>query len=154
MKREYSAIVVGVMTAGGNVEAPIGRHPTLRTRMAVVTGGRQAVTHYRVVERFRHHTYIKVNLETGRTHQIRVHMAMLRHPLVGDPTYGGRLRLPAGSSNALHESLRRFKRQALHAGVLGLIHPESGAALEWEAALPGDMQHLLEALRADAEPDA
>ena len=150
VKREYAAIVFGVMTAGGSVEAPIGRHPTHRTRMAVVTGGREAVTHYRVVERFRHHTYIKVNLETGRTHQIRVHMAQLHHPLVGDPTYGGRLRLPAGSSSALREALRGFRRQALHAGLLGLIHPESGAALQWEAPLPDDMQQLLDALRADA----
>lgn len=154
VKREYSAVVVGVMTAGGSVEAPIGRHPRERTRMAVVAGGREAVTHYRVMERFRHHTYVKVNLETGRTHQIRVHMAHLHHPLVGDPIYGGRLRLPAGCSAALLEALRRFKRQALHAGVLGLIHPESGAALEWEAPLPADMQQLLEALRADAGSEA
>ena len=150
VKREYFAIVVGVITAGGTVDEPIGRHPTQRTRMAVVTGGREAVTHYRVVERFRHHTYLKVNLETGRTHQIRVHMALLHHPLVGDPTYGGRLRLPAGSTSALCKALRQFKRQALHAGVLGLIHPESGEALQWEAPLPDDMQQLLEALRADA----
>jgi len=150
VKREYSAVVVGVMIAGGCVEAPIGRHPTHRTRMAVITGGRKAVTHYRVVERFRSHTYIKVNLETGRTHQIRVHMALLHHPLVGDPTYGGRLRLPAGSSSELQRVLRSFKRQALHAGLLGLIHPESGAAVQWEAPLPADMQQLLEALRADA----
>jgi 23S rRNA pseudouridine1911/1915/1917 synthase len=153
VRREYSAIVVGVITAGGSVEAPIGRHHTERTRMAVVTSGREAITHYRVVERFRHHTYVRVNLETGRTHQIRVHMAYLHHPLVGDPTYGGRLRLPAGCSPALQEALRSFKRQALHAGVLGLIHPEHGAALQWEAPLPTDMQQLLEALRADAESE-
>jgi 23S rRNA pseudouridine1911/1915/1917 synthase len=154
VKREYFAIVVGVMTAGATIEAPVGRHPTERTRMAVVVGGRDAVTHYRVLERFRGHTYLRVNLETGRTHQIRVHMAHLHYPLVGDPTYGGRLRLPADSSSALQEALRHFKRQALHAGVLGLIHPESGAALHWEAPLPADMQQLLEALRSDAESEA
>lgn len=151
VKREYAAIVVGVMIAGGDVEAPIGRHPTERTRMAVVARGREAVTHYRVEERFRHHTYVKVSLETGRTHQIRVHMAYLRHPLVGDPTYGGRLRVPRDCSTALQEALRQFKRQALHAGRLGLMHPESGARLEWEAPLPADMRHLLEVLRTDAE---
>lgn len=118
--------------------------------MAVVTGGREAITHYRVAERFRHHTFIKVNLETGRTHQIRVHMALIHHPLVGDPTYGGRLRLPPDSSAALHDALRRFKRQALHAGLLGLNHPESGEFSQWEAPLPDDMQQLLEALRDDA----
>jgi 23S rRNA pseudouridine1911/1915/1917 synthase len=154
VKREYFAIVVGVMTAGGTIEAPVGRHPSERTRMAVVHSGREAVTHYRVLERFRGHTYLRVNLETGRTHQIRVHMAHLHYPLVGDPTYGGRLRLPADSSSALQEALRHFKRQALHAGVLGLIHPESGAALQWEAPLPDDMQQLLEALRSDAEAGA
>jgi len=153
VKREYFAIVVGVMTAGATIEAPVGRHPTERTRMAVVAGGRDAVTHYRVLERFRGHTYLRVNLETGRTHQIRVHMAHLHYPLVGDPTYGGRLRLPADSNSALQEALRHFKRQALHAGVLGLIHPESGAALQWEVPLPVDMQQLLEALRSDAESE-
>jgi 23S rRNA pseudouridine1911/1915/1917 synthase len=154
VKREYSAIVVGVMSAGGSIEVPVGRHPSERTRMAVVSGGREALTHYRVVERFRYHTYIKVNLETGRTHQIRVHMAYLHHPLVGDPTYGGRLRVHPGCSMGLQDALRRFKRQALHAGVLGLIHPQSGAALQWEAPLPVDMQQLLEALRADAGAEA
>lgn len=154
VKREYFAIVVGVMTAGGTIEAPVGRHHRERTRMAVVQGGREAITHYRVLERFRGHSYLRVNLETGRTHQIRVHMAHLHYPLVGDPTYGGRLRLPADSSSALQDALRHFKRQALHAGVLGLIHPESGAPLQWEAPLPADMQQLLEALRSDAESEA
>ena len=150
VKREYAAIVVGVMTAGGSVEAPVGRHPRERTRMAVVPGGREAVSHYRVLERFRAHTYITVQLETGRTHQIRVHMAHLHHPLVGDPVYGGRLRLPVDCDPALREALRGFKRQALHAGALGLVHPESGEALHWKVPLPADMQQLLEALRADA----
>jgi len=154
VRREYSAIVVGVMTAGGSIDAPIGRHPVERTRMAVVSGGREAISRYRVLERFRHHSYIKVNLETGRTHQIRVHMAHLHHPLVGDAVYGGRLRLPAACGTALQETLRRFKRQALHAGGLGLVHPVSGEALHWEAPLPEDMHHLLEALRDDVRSHA
>jgi 23S rRNA pseudouridine1911/1915/1917 synthase len=150
VKREYAAIVAGIMTAGGTIEAPIGRHPVERTRMAVVRAGKEAVSHYRVLERFRAHSYIKVRLETGRTHQIRVHMAHLHHPLVGDQTYGGRLRVPADSGAAMQEALQGFKRQALHAGGLGLIHPESGEALNWEAPLPADMRQLLETLRADA----
>lgn len=150
VKREYAAIVTGVMTAGGTVEAPIGRHPVDRKRMAVIEGGREAVSHYRVAERFPAHTYVKVNLETGRTHQIRVHMAYVNYPLLGDPTYGGRLRLPAGCSEALRTELQQFKRQALHAGVLGLIHPESDEEMQWQAPLPLDMQRLLEMLRDDA----
>lgn len=150
VKREYAALVTGVMTAGGTVEAPIGRHPVDRKRMAVTEGGREAVSHYRVAERFLAHTYVKVNLETGRTHQIRVHMAYVNYPLLGDPTYGGRLRLPAGCSEALRTELQQFKRQALHAGVLGLIHPESDEEMQWQAPLPLDMQRLLEMLRDDA----
>ncbi len=150
VRREYRALVQGVMVAGGTVEAPIGRHPVQRVRMAVVPGGKPAVTHYRVLERFRHHSYLRVNLETGRTHQIRVHLAHIRHPLVGDPAYGGRLRLPAGAPDELRELLRGFRRQALHALRLGLKHPASGEWLEWEAPLPADMARLLEALRADA----
>lgn len=151
VKREYEAVAAGVMTAGGTVEAPIARHPVDRKRMAVVGGGREAVSHYRVVRRFRAHTHIKVRLETGRTHQIRVHMAHIHHPLLGDPVYGGRLRMPAGCSEALREALHAFKRQALHAGALGLLHPESGEAMDWRVPLPADMQKLLEVLGDDAE---
>ena len=150
VKREYRAVVVGVMTAGGTVDAPIGRHPVNRKRMAVAPGGKPAVTHYRVMERYRHHTLLRVNLETGRTHQIRVHMAHIRYPLVGDPVYGGRLSLPAGASPALAERLRGFKRQALHAAVLALTHPETGEPLEWQAPLPDDMAALIDALQEDA----
>jgi 23S rRNA pseudouridine1911/1915/1917 synthase len=149
-EREYLAIVVGVMTSGGTVEAPIGRHPVQRKRMAVVERGKPAVTHYRVVERFRGHSLIRVNLETGRTHQIRVHMAYVHFPLVGDPVYGGRFKLPRGCSSELTDALRSFRRQALHAARLGIIHPQTGEHLEWEAPLPEDMQTLLEILRADA----
>jgi 23S rRNA pseudouridine1911/1915/1917 synthase len=149
-EREYLAIVVGVMTAGGTVEAPIGRHPTQRTRMAVVETGKPAITHYRVQERFRAHSLIRVRLETGRTHQIRVHMAYVHYPLVGDPTYGGRLKLPRGCPPALAEALRHFRRQALHAARLGVRHPQTGEQLVWEAPLPADMDALLALLRADA----
>jgi 23S rRNA pseudouridine1911/1915/1917 synthase len=149
VKREYRAVTQGVMTAGGTVDAPIARHPVNRLRMAVIESGKSAVTHYRVLQRFRAHTYLKVNLETGRTHQIRVHMAHLRYPLVGDPLYGGRLKLPRGAGEGLIETLRGFRRQALHAMRLSLEHPQSGELLSWEAPLPEDMQGLLAALEAD-----
>ena len=149
LKREYLAVVQGAMTAGGTVDAPIGRHPVDRKRMAVVQSGKEAVTHYRVEQRFAHHTAIRVNLETGRTHQIRVHMAHIRHPLVGDPVYGGRLRLPAGAGEALIQALRGFNRQALHARRLGLQHPVTGEYVEWEAPLPEDLVTLLQVLADD-----
>lgn len=148
--REYRAVVTGVVTAGGSVEAPIGRHPTQRTRMAVVHSGKPALTHYRVLERFRLHSYLKINLETGRTHQIRVHMAHIRHPLVGDPLYGGRFRIPPDSPAAFVEALRGYRHQALHALRLGLSHPHSGEWMAWEAPLPEDLAALLELLREDA----
>ena len=147
--RHYLALVVGVMTAGGTVDAPIGRHPINRLRQAVVPDGKEAITHYRVAERFRAHTLINVKLETGRTHQIRVHMAHIHYPLVGDPAYGGRLRIPAGTTPELEQALRSFKRQALHAASLGFVHPLSGEAVHWEAPLPEDMQQLLNACRQD-----
>ena len=149
-EREYVALVVGVMTSGGTVDEPIGRHPTQRIKMAVVHNGKEAVTHYRVLERFRAHTLVKVNLETGRTHQIRVHMAYIHYPLVGDPLYGGRLQIPSGCSPQFGEVLRQFKRQALHAARLGLVHPHTGDYMEWEAPLPADMAHLIAAARDDA----
>lgn len=148
--REYQAVVVGVMTAGGRVEAPIGRHPSRRVEMAVVASGRPAVTHYRVLARFRGHSHVRVRLETGRTHQVRVHMAHIGHPLVGDPLYGRRLYIPAGCTAALAETLRGFRRQALHARRLSLVHPASGAECHWEAEPPADFQALLAALAGDA----
>ncbi|MEN8167799.1 MAG: 23S rRNA pseudouridine(1911/1915/1917) synthase RluD [Pseudomonadota bacterium] len=151
VKREYRAIVQGVMTSGGSVAQPIGRHPVHRVRMAVHPGGKPAVTHYRVLERFRAHSYLRVNLETGRTHQIRVHMAHIRHPLLGDPVYGGRLRLPAGASEALREALQGFQRQALHAARLELLHPASEEVMAWEAPLPEDMLQMLRLLQEDAQ---
>lgn len=148
MGREYTAIVQGCMVSGGTVDAPLGRHPKDRKRQAVRDDGRSAVTHYRVVEKFRSHAAISVKLESGRTHQIRVHMAHLKHPLVGDATYGGRNRLPAGFATAEREWIGAFARQALHAHALQLVHPESGKTERWEVAMPADMQQLLEMLRA------
>ena len=151
VRREYLSVVQGVLTAGGTVNAPIGRHPVDRKRMAVVPGGREAVTHYRIVERYRAHSLLRVRLETGRTHQIRVHMAHAHCPVVGDPVYGGRPRPPRGAGEALQDALRRFRRQALHAERLELAHPASGKTLAWQAPLPADMAALIEVLRADAQ---
>ena len=149
--REYQAIVFGVMTGGGMVDQPIGRHPRDRIKMAVRENGREAITHYRLLQRFREHSHIKVQLETGRTHQIRVHMSHLRHPIVGDPIYAGRHRVPAGAQIELVEYLQAFKRQALHAWRLSFIHPESGDEVSYEAPLPEDMQKLLSLLQADMQ---
>jgi 23S rRNA pseudouridine1911/1915/1917 synthase len=148
--REYLAICSGVMTGGGTIDEPIGRHRTQRTRMAVRADGRPSVTHYRVVRRFAAHTLVRVQLETGRTHQIRVHLAHAGFPLVGDPVYGGRRRLPAGCPPALMAALNAFRRQALHAASLKLAHPLSGKPMAWEAPLPPDMQSLLTALESAA----
>lgn len=149
--REYLAVVDGLMTAGGRVDQPLGRHPRDRIRMNVRPRGRRAVTEYRVLERFRAHTLLRVNLETGRTHQIRVHMAWLRFPLVGDPLYGTKAGVPQGVTPELGTILRAFRRQALHARHLRLQHPTTGASLALEAPVPEDMQALIEALRDDAD---
>jgi 23S rRNA pseudouridine1911/1915/1917 synthase len=146
--REYLALCHGVMTGGGTIDEPIGRHRTQRTRMTVRGDGREAVTHYRIERRFRAHTLARVQLETGRTHQIRVHFAHVGHPIVGDPVYGGRRRQPAGASPALLAALAAFKRQALHAARLTLQHPVTGRELEFESALPKDFLALLTALGA------
>lgn len=150
VEREYEAICLGVMTGGGTVDAPIGRHPVDRVRMAIREDGREAVTHYRVLQRFRGHTHVRCKLETGRTHQIRVHLAHIQYPLVGDRVYGGRLLLPKGASPELIEALRAFRRQALHAARLAFEHPKTGKRIECTAAVPEDMQHLLRMLAADA----
>lgn len=153
VSREYEAVAVGAMTGGGTVDAPMGRHPTQRKLMAVLSqGGKRAVTHYRVKTRFPHHTHIRVKLETGRTHQIRVHMAHIGFPLIGDPVYGKRFKIPKGASEALIESLKAFPRQALHAATLGLEHPHTGEYIEWSVPLPADMQALLHALK-DGYPE-
>ncbi|MGY3568878.1 23S rRNA pseudouridine(1911/1915/1917) synthase RluD [Vibrio sp. SCSIO 43135] len=149
--REYEAIAIGTMTAGGKVEQPIGRHSTKRTLMAVAPLGKPAVTHYRVAEHFREHTRIRLRLETGRTHQIRVHMSYLQHPLLGDTAYGGRARIPKGASEELTQMIRNFDRQALHAVMLKFEHPVTGEPLEFHAPIPDDMVAMTEALREDAK---
>lgn len=149
--RQYEAVVSGSMIAGGSVDAPLGRHRTDRLRQAVRedSTGKRALTHYRLRERFRAHTVLQCKLETGRTHQIRVHLAHIGHALVGDPVYAGGLKLPRGASPQLVEALRGFRRQALHAERLEFAHPLSGEALSFEADRPADMQSLIRALRAD-----
>jgi 23S rRNA pseudouridine1911/1915/1917 synthase len=154
VERAYLAICVGVMTGGGTVDEPIGRHRTQRVKMAVRSDGREAVTHYRVLKRFRGHTLVRAELETGRTHQIRVHFDHVGFPLVGDPVYGTRRRIPKGATPVLIAALDSFKRQALHATKLALVHPLTGKALEWEAPMPADMVSLLEVLESDAKSGA
>ena len=148
--REYEAVCSGVMTAGGTVDAPIGRHRVDRVRMAIREDGRESVTHYRVLARFRAHTHVRVMLETGRTHQIRVHLAHAGYPIVGDATYGRRLAIPKGATPRLEAALRGFRRQALHAARLAFEHPMTGGSCEFSAPVPGDMRELLDALREDA----
>ncbi|WDD97956.1 23S rRNA pseudouridine(1911/1915/1917) synthase RluD [Thalassomonas actiniarum] len=149
--REYEAIANGLMTAGGVVDEPIGRHATKRTHMAVTFSGRPSVTHYRVLEKYRLHTRLRLRLETGRTHQIRVHMAHITHPLVGDPVYGGRPRPPKNATDDLREVLRSFKRQALHAAMLSLYHPITGEQMTWYADIPEDFDYLTKVLREDTK---
>lgn len=150
VSREYEAVVFGAMTGGGTVTADIGRHPQQRKKMAVVKlGGKEAITHYRIIERFAHHSHIRCMLETGRTHQIRVHMAHIKHALIGDPLYAGRPRIPKGASEELITALRGFGRQALHARRLSLQHPETQEVSGWEVPLPEDLVKLLAILKRE-----
>ena len=152
VSREYLAVVVGIMPAGGTVEAAIGRHPVDRKRMAVrKDGGKEAISHYRVEKKYRQHTLVRVKLETGRTHQIRVHMASIQYPLIGDPVYGGRFKLPPACSEEFQAALRDFKRQALHAARLEFIHPETGESVFWEVDMPQDMRELTAMLQKDVD---
>ena len=151
--RIYLAVCTGALTGGGTIDAPVGRHPVDRLRMAVREQGKPAVTHYRVLERFPAHTYINVRLDTGRTHQIRVHFAWRRHPLVGDPLYGGRLAVPSGAGERLQSVLQNFRRQALHAAELTFAHPLTGTEVHIRAPLPADFETLLAALRAQGQAD-
>lgn len=147
--RVYQTIVTGVLVSGGTIDAPIGRHPTQRTKMAVVKGGRPAITHYRILQRYRNHTHLRVQLETGRTHQIRVHLAHQHYPILGDPVYGGRLYIPKASRQEFIKTLQNFQRQALHAEKLGFLHPNTNQWMEWSAPVPADMQNLLASLAQD-----
>jgi len=149
VSRTYCAVCTGTLIGGGKIDAPIDRHPMARTKMAVVADGKPAVTHYRIAQRFKHYTQLQVNLETGRTHQIRVHMAHRKWPLIGDPVYGGRQRVPAGASDLLMSTLRGFPRQALHAQALEFEHPASRDWMEFETDLPDDLVNLLEVLESE-----
>jgi 23S rRNA pseudouridine1911/1915/1917 synthase len=149
VQREYQAIAMGVMTAGGTVDEPVGRHPVERKRMTVIGSGKPSITHYRVEQRFRAHTHIRCKLETGRTHQIRVHMAHIRYPLLGDPAYGGRLRLPKGATEQCQQGLQSIKRQALHAGLLGFVHPRTEQDISWQVDMPEDMKEIIAILAKD-----
>ena len=145
--REYSAIVYGHMISGGSINEPIGRDPKDRVKQAVSTSGKDAITHYRVIDRFKSHTHVKAILETGRTHQIRVHLSYIGYSLIGDPMYGGRVRFPKKASEDLKEALVNFNRQALHSKKLTLTHPVSGELVSWKAPLPNDMLKLLDVLK-------
>ena len=150
VRRVYEAISYGVISGSGVVDAAIARHPHNRTRMSVQTGGKEAITHYRPLRVFRNHSHVELSLETGRTHQIRVHMQYLRHPLIGDPTYGGTYRHPPGGTDEeLVEQIRHFPRQALHAGRLSFNHPISDKQVNFEVDLPADMSLLLDLLKKD-----
>lgn len=154
VSRIYQAVVIGTLTGGGLVDEPIGRHPSQRTKMAVVSSGKEARSHYRVTERFSAHTLVQVKLETGRTHQIRVHMAHIRHPLVGDSTYAGRFKIPKGIDAELVSVLQNFNRQALHATELALVHPHTVELMQWQVPPPEDFQALVAALRAEVARNA
>ena len=151
MGREYEAVVHKVMTGGGMVEEPMARSTRNRQKMAVSPLGKEAITHYRLLKKYRSHSHIRLKLETGRTHQIRVHMSYIGYPLIGDQLYGGRFRLPKGATEDLLQTLKTFMRQALHAKKLELHHPVSGELMSWEVDLPEDMQQLLEVLEQDAQ---
>jgi 23S rRNA pseudouridine1911/1915/1917 synthase len=150
MARGYRAVCAGVMTGGGTIDAGIGRHRSDRLRMAVRGDGRSAITHYRILERYRAHTLVEVRLETGRTHQIRLHLSHLHYPVVGDPVYGGRFARPRGAPDELVAVLRSFARQALHAASLEFDHPRTGKRRAFTSPLPADFQALIDALRSDA----
>ncbi|OZG71484.1 23S rRNA pseudouridine(1911/1915/1917) synthase [Hahella sp. CCB-MM4] len=149
MGREYEAVVKGELTGGGMVDEPIARNPHNRQKMAIVASGKKAVTHYRILQRFNGFTHLRLKLETGRTHQIRVHMAHINHGIVGDPVYGGRPRLPKGMTEHAIHAVQTFPRQALHAKALQLVHPKTGESMSWEVELPADMLELIESLKPD-----
>jgi len=147
VEREYSAIVYGHMISGGSINEPIGRDPKDRVKQAILINGKEAITHYRAIDRFKNHTHVKAILETGRTHQIRVHLSHQGYPLIGDPMYGGRVRFPKKACQELKDELRNFQRQALHSKKLTLTHPGTGKSMTWKTDLPDDMQELLNILK-------
>ena len=147
VEREYSAIVYGHMISGGSINEPIGRDPKDRVKQAILINGKEAITHYRVIDRFKNHTHVKAILETGRTHQIRVHLSHQGYPLIGDPIYGGRVRFPKKACQELKDELRNFQRQALHSKKITLTHPGTGKSMTWKTDLPDDMQVLLNILK-------
>ena len=147
VEREYSAIVYGNMISGGTIDEPIGRDPKDRIKQAISRNGKNAVTHYRVIDRFNNHTHVKAILETGRTHQIRVHLAFVGHPLIGDPLYGGRVRFPKNASQELKDFLTGFNRHALHSKKITLQHPETGNLMSWKVELPNDMKELIDCFK-------
>ncbi|MGV0005116.1 MAG: 23S rRNA pseudouridine(1911/1915/1917) synthase RluD [Candidatus Porifericomitaceae bacterium WSBS_2022_MAG_OTU9] len=149
IKRSYQAVVSGKLRRGGTIEAALGRDRRNRTKIAVTASGKNAITHYKIMESFTSHTMLNIQLETGRTHQIRVHLAWLGHPVLGDPAYGRR-QLPGKDQRQLHDILHAWRRQALHAWQLQLLHPLHGKSMQWQVDAPADMQQLLTALRADA----
>lgn len=146
IKREYQAIVCGCLTSGGSIENTMGRHPKQRTKMAVTNSGKTAITHYRILNKYQHYTHLHVQLETGRTHQIRVHMSHIKHPIVGDPVYGNNHSIRKGVDSTLREFIKNFKRQALHAYALELPHPVTGINMKFKTELPDDMQSLINEL--------
>jgi len=149
IKREYQAIVCGQLIAGGSIENNMGRHPVNRIKMAVTHSGKTATTHYRVIKKYQHYTHLHVQLETGRTHQIRVHMSHIKHPIVGDPVYGNNNSIKKGVNPSLRDIIKHFKRQALHAFSLELPHPVSGNLMQFNAELPEDINALINALNSD-----
>ncbi len=150
-RREYLALVHGVLVAGDTIDLPVGRHPVNRKKMAVVDYGKEAITHFRIGQKFKGFTLVQVKLETGRTHQIRVHFSHKKHPLVGDPQYCVRNLKPKGMGESFSQVWDDFRRQALHARLLGLTHPVTGEWMEWESEVPEDMSELLDAIRKHDE---
>ena len=146
IKRNYQAIVCGQLTAGGSIENKMGRHPKNRIKMAVTNNGKAATTHYRILNKYQHYTHLRVQLETGRTHQIRVHMSHIKHPIVGDPVYGNNKSIRKGVGSSLREVIMNFKRQALHAYEIELTHPVTGKEMKFNTDLPEDLQTLIQAL--------
>lgn len=153
IKREYQTIVCGRLTAGSSIENRMGRHPIHRTKMAVTNSGKPATTHYRIIKKYQHYTYLRVQLETGRTHQIRVHMSHIKHPIVGDPVYGNNNSVRKGVNPSLRETIKSFNRQALHAYAVELPHPVTGNIMKFNADLPDDMKTLIEALNFNDQAD-